>query len=71
MINKKKSSSQRKLTDSDYFDDCAVCQFMKDAEQGKKEHSLSELNNAFKKEKEKGAVVGGTLDPTKSKYGSN
>ena len=63
----------KKITDSDYFDDCAVCQFMKDVEQGKKEHSESELKKAFKKAKEKGdilgAVVGGILNP--AKYGSN
>lgn len=69
MTSKKKSSNQRKITDSDYFDDCPVCQFMKDVEQGKKEHSESELKKAFKKAKEKGAVVGGTLNP--DKYGSN
>ena len=59
----------KKITDSDYFDDCAVCQFMKDVEQGKKEHSESELKKAFKKAKEKGTVVGGILNP--AKYGSN
>ena len=69
MISKKKFSNQRKRTDSDYFDDCAVCQFMKDVEQGKKEHSESELKEAFKKAKEQGAVVGGALDL--DKYGSD
>ncbi len=69
MISKKKSSNQKKTIDSDYFDDCAVCQFMKDVKRGKKEHSESELKKAFKKAKEKGTVVGGTLKPPK--HGSN
>ncbi len=59
----------KKITDFDYFDDCAVCQFMKDVEQGKQEHSELELKKAFKKAKEKGAVVGGTLDL--DNHGSN
>lgn len=51
----------KKITDSDYFDDCAICQFMKDVDQGKKEHSVAELKKAFLKTKKKGAIVGGTL----------
>lgn len=45
----------------DYFDDCPVCQAMKKAEEKGKSLTTEELKEAFKKAKEKGAVVGGKL----------
>ena len=39
------------------FDDCPICQAMKEGKAG----TLEELKEAFKKAKEQGAVVGGTM----------
>lgn len=48
-----------KLDDDDLFDDCPVCQAIKFAQEKGRFPTLSELKGAFKKAKEKGAVVGG------------
>jgi hypothetical protein len=37
------------------FDDCPICQAMKEGKAG----TLEELKEAFRKAKEKGAIVGG------------
>lgn len=42
-----------------YFDDCPICQAMKQAEEKGKELSSQELKEAFSRAKGKGAVVGG------------
>ncbi len=44
-----------------YFDDCAICNAMKEAENQGKNLSLKELKGAFKKAKEQKAIVGGSL----------
>lgn len=49
------------MEDNDYFDDCPVCQVMKDAEEKGRTLTESELKQALNKAKEKGAVVGGML----------
>jgi hypothetical protein len=43
------------------FDDCAVCQAMAFAKREGREPTMEELTAAFKKAKESGAVVGGSL----------
>lgn len=56
----------------EYFDDCPVCQAMKFAEENGRYPTSSELREAFKKAKEKGAVVGGEWfkEPDTPKNGS-
>ena len=61
MSVKKKVKKIRKVKETGYFDDCAVCLYMKSAEEGKKPPTFSELKNSFQKAKEKGAVVGGSM----------
>lgn len=39
----------------EFFDDCPICQAMKEGKAGTEE----ELKEAFRKAKEKGAIVGG------------
>jgi len=39
------------------FDDCPICQAMKEGKAG----TMKELKEAFEKAKEQGAVVGGTI----------
>lgn len=48
-----------KFNNEDFFDDCPVCQAMKSAQQNGKMPTQEELKEAFKKAKEKGAIVGG------------
>ncbi len=48
-----------KFDDEDLFDDCPVCQAIKAAQEKGGELTPTELKEAFKKAKEKGAVVGG------------
>ena len=47
----------RKKEDFDFFDDCPICQAMKEGKAG----TLEELKAAFQKAKEKGAMVGGEI----------
>lgn len=49
------------MSDVDYFDDCPICQAMKEAENQGGDLGAYELTKAFKKAKEKGAVIGGPL----------
>ena len=60
---KKKSDTKQNVTleDSDLFDDCAICQAMKEAKSLGKTLSENELISAFKKAKQAGAIVGGPL----------
>ena len=46
----------------DYFDDCAICQEMKKADEENRSLTETELKKAFVKAKEKGAIVGGHLE---------
>jgi len=48
-----------KYDDEDLFDDCPVCQAIKFAQEHGRMPTLDELREAFKKAKEKGAIVGG------------
>lgn len=66
MAKKKKLKKEKfqlefvdKFEDDDFFDDCPVCQAMKFAKENGRMPTLSELEEAFKKAKEKGAIVGG------------
>ena len=53
------SRSSPRFANARVFDDCPICQAMKVAQGGGKELKLEELKEAFKKSKEKGAIVGG------------
>lgn len=44
-----------------YFDDCPICRAAKKAEDENRSLGEKELKNAFKKAKNKGAIVGGPL----------
>lgn len=63
MKNKKeqkvKDESTEKFTEEDFYDDCPICQAMKEAEKEKRELSSGELKKAFTQAKEKGGIVGG------------
>lgn len=48
--------SHKNNDEPEFFDDCPICQAMKEGKAGTEE----ELKEAFRKAKEKGAVVGGT-----------
>ena len=50
-----------KFDEDDFFDDCAVCQFEKEAQKRGRPPTVEEMRTAFKKAKEKGAFVGGKL----------
>ena len=61
-MKSKKNSKRKKQTefsDTDYFDDCVLCQMMKEAEKKGKTLTESELKLGFKKMKEKSAIVEG------------
>lgn len=58
----KKKKTNIKFQDSEYyFDDCPICQLMKKAEDERRILTAGELKQAFKKAKNKGAVVGGSM----------
>lgn len=66
MVEEKKSEKDKfevgimnEFNNEDFFDDCPVCQAMKLAQQNGKMPTQEELEEAFKKAKEKGAIVGG------------
>lgn len=48
--------AHKKEGETELFDDCPICQAMKEGKAGTEE----ELKEAFRKAKEKGAIVGGT-----------
>jgi hypothetical protein len=50
---------KKKIKDEEFFDDCPICQAMKLAKEQGRELTEEELKEAFKKAKERGAVVGG------------
>ncbi|MBU2037315.1 hypothetical protein KJ866_03925 [Patescibacteria group bacterium] len=47
----------KKKVNFEFFDDCPICQAMKEGKAGTSE----ELKEAFQKAKEKGAIVGGEM----------
>ncbi|TSC97077.1 MAG: Uncharacterized protein CEN88_195 [Candidatus Berkelbacteria bacterium Licking1014_2] len=47
------------MEEEHFFDDCPICQAMKEARGQGRESTMEELKEAFKKAKEQGAVVGG------------
>jgi len=49
----------KKNKKEELFDDCPICQAMKAAQEQGKELTSEELKEAFKKAKEKRAIVGG------------
>ena len=55
--NKFKVNNMSNKKDDFEFDDCPICQAMKEG----KASTMEELKEAFKKAKEQGAVVGGTM----------
>lgn len=62
---KKKTRKQTKSQDSKfYFDDCPVCQAMREAEENNRELTALEVKEAFEKAKKKGAIVGEFGEPT-------
>ncbi len=50
-----------KFDEDDFFDDCSVCQFTKKIQQEGRSPTMGEMKMAFRKAKEKGAVVVGAL----------
>lgn len=46
---------------NEYFDNCPICETTKKAEEQGKDLTIEELKDAFKKSKEKGAIVGGEM----------
>lgn len=62
MSAKKKAKVKQKFKDTDYyFDDCAVCQYVKQMEDKGKPQTESGLKIAFEKQRQEGAVVGGSM----------
>jgi len=58
----KKKSKRKRFKDIDYyFDDCAICGYMKEMETKGKPQTESGLKIAFEKQRQKGAVVGGSM----------
>lgn len=63
----KKKIKSPKADKNIYYDDCPICQAMKMAEKRGKDLSMEELEEAFRKAKEQGAVLGGSLVSKKDK----
>lgn len=57
----------KKIKNEELFDDCPICQAMKTVQEQRRELTSEELKEAFKKAKEKGAVVGGEWFEKKSR----
>lgn len=57
----KKDAFKAELDEEDFFDDCAVCQFEKEMQKSGKSPTIRGLKNSFRKAKEQGAFVGGTM----------
>lgn len=49
----------KRIKKEELFDDCPICRAMKAAQEQGRELKAEELKEAFKKAKEKGAMVGG------------
>ena len=50
-----------KIKNEDLFDDCPICQAMKAAQEQGRELTREELEEAFRKAKEEGAITGGEM----------
>jgi len=50
---------EKETNNEEFFDDCPICQLMKAVKEQGREPTAEELKEAFKKAKEKGAIVGG------------
>lgn len=50
------------MAQSEYFDDCEICKFMKAMEEQRKTPSLSEMKAAFECQKQTGIGIVGTGD---------
>lgn len=62
MAFKKKTKKQKNFKDTDYyFDDCAICQYVKEMDEKGKAQTESGLKLAFEKQRQKGAIVGGSM----------
>ena len=48
------------MPQSEYFDDCEICRFMKEMEEKRKTPSLSEMQAVFERQKQTGIGVFGT-----------
>ncbi len=58
----KKKVKIKKFEHTDYyFDDCAICQYVKEMEEKGRPQTESGLKTAFEKQRQKGAVVGGSI----------
>lgn len=55
-----------KFDRSDFFDDCAVCQFEKEMQESGKPPAIKGLKNSFRKAKEQGVFVGGSMFENKT-----
>jgi len=53
-------------SEPEYFDDCPICQAMKDIEAGK-DLSGEDIKKAFEKSKDHGGIVGFSSDDNKRK----
>ena len=61
MVTKKKTKRE-KFKDKDYyFDDCAICQYVKKIEEKGEPQTDTGLKIAFERQRQKGAVVGGSM----------
>ena len=47
------------MSDEDYFDDCPICQALKNAKNLNRELTATELKEAFQQARDTGAIVGG------------
>lgn len=57
----KKKKKQKKFEDTGYyFDDCAICGYVKEMDTKGKPQTELGLKLAFEKQRQKGAVVGGS-----------
>lgn len=61
---KKKRKRQTSPQDSEFFDDCPVCQAMKRAKDNNRLLTVSEIKEAFEEAKKGGAIVGEFQKPT-------
>ncbi|KKP67524.1 MAG: hypothetical protein UR68_C0001G0090 [Candidatus Roizmanbacteria bacterium GW2011_GWA2_35_19] len=70
MLSEKTKMSKILVSSSNkYFDDCPICQAMKEAEREKRDLSENEITQAFKKTKKvKNSIVGNLPDEPEIKF---
>lgn len=62
MVTQKKTKIKKKFKDTSYyFDDCAVCQYVKEIDEKGKPQTELGLKIAFEKQRQKGTIVGGSM----------